>query len=133
MPIIKSAIKRMRQTTKRKMRNQQTKRSFRGEIKVLNAHIQAKDTKKASESLKKVQAELDKAVKKNVLKKNTAARKMSQLTAQVKAIGAKPAPSTKTKVTTPAKKTPAKAVAKKPTAKKPVAKKTPAKKPSSDK
>ena len=124
MPIIKSAIKRMRQTAKRKLRNQQTKRSFRGEIKILNSYIQAKDTKKASESLKKVQAELDKAVKKNILKKNTAARKMSQLTAKVKAIGAKPTASTKTKPATPVKKTPAKTATKKPVAKKSPAKKT---------
>ena len=127
MPIIKSAIKRMRQEAKRKARNQNTKRSLRAEIKVLNAAIEAKDVKKANEALNKVQSNLDKAVKKNVLKKNTAARKLSRLSEQVKALGAKPvatkkaAPRTTTK--TPVKKTT------KPVTKKTVTKKTPAKKP----
>ncbi len=133
MPIIKSAKKRMHQTVKRRARNMATKRSLRTEVKELMSFIEAKDSKNAAETLKKVQSELDKNVKKNILKKNTAARKMAQLTAKVKALGAKPAPSTKVK------KAPAKALAKtkaapktapkKATAKKPAAKKTPAKKP----
>lgn len=128
MPIIKSAVKRMHQTAKRRARNQNTKRSLRTEVKVFSAAVAKKDTKAASEALKKVQSELDKAVKKNVMKKNTAARKMSQLTAQAKAIGAKPAAGTKKAA--PAKKPAAKkaapkakTAAKKPAAKKPVAKK----------
>jgi small subunit ribosomal protein S20 len=138
MPIIKSAQKRMRQTAKRRARNQTTKRSLRAEVKALMAAVEVKDGKKASELLKKVQSNLDKAVKKNVLKKNTAARKLAQLTNKVSAIGAKPTPSTKAKAT-PAKKpavttkkaaeAPAKkAAAKKAPTKKPVAKKTTTKK-----
>lgn len=132
MPIIKSAVKRMHQTAKRRARNQNTKRSLRTEVKVFSAAIAKKDTKAASEALKKVQSELDKAVKKNVMKKNTAARKMSQLTAQAKAIGAKPATGTKkaapakkpaAKKATPKAKPAAKTAAKKPATKKPAAKK----------
>lgn len=127
MPIIKSAVKRMRQTAKRKARNQNTKRSLRSEMKVLSAAIEAKNGKKAAEALKKVQSNLDASVKKNVLKKNTAARKLSRLSNQVKAIGAKPVDKTQGEPTTAAKKAPAKA-ATKPAAKKPVAKKPAAKK-----
>lgn len=132
MPIIKSAIKRMKQTAKRKSRNQNTKRSLRAEMKLLSAAIESKDAKKAAEALKKVQSNIDTAVKKNLIKKNAGARKMSRLTAQVKAIGGKP---TATAKKAPAAKKPAtKKVASKPAAKKapatkkPVAKKAPAKK-----
>ncbi len=131
MPIIKSAVKRMHQTVKRKARNQVTKRNLRDETKAFTAAIDAKDAKKAGEELKKVQSALDIAVKKNILKKNTAARKMSRLSAQAKAAGVKPLASakkaapktTKPASKAPAKKAPAKAAAKKPAAKKQAAKK----------
>ena len=136
MPIIKSAKKRVRQAAKNRSRNIATKHAFRSEIKKLMAHIEKKDAKKAAESLSKVQSELDKAVKKNILKKNTAARKKAQLAAKVKALGAKPAtvakkPTAKTTAKTTVKKTPAKTATKpaaKKTAAKPATKKAPAKK-----
>lgn len=127
MPIIKSAVKRMRQTAKAKARNTSTKRSLRAEQKMLAAAIAAKDVKKAQEALGKVQSNLDKAVKKNVLKKNTAARRLSRLSNQVKALGAKPVAAAKKATPKTAAKAPAKAAAK-PSVKKP-AKKTAAKKP----
>ena len=135
MPIIKSAKKRMKQTAVRRSRNQNTKRSLRAEMKVLASAIEAKDGKKAAEALKKVQSNLDKTVKKNILKKNTAARKMSRLTEQVKALGAKPAPAVKKAAPKTAAKPAAKAPAKKPAATKakPAAKKAPAKKPATKK
>lgn len=132
MPIIKSAKKRMRQTAVRRARNQNSKRSLRVEIKAFTAAVEAKDAKKAGEALKKVQSNLDKAVKKNILKKNTAARKLARLSAQAKAIGAKSTAAASKKATPkkPAAKTAAKkpATAKKTAAKKPAAKKAPAKK-----
>lgn len=130
MPIIKSAKKRVRQSAKNRARNTATKRSLRAEIKNLMVLIEKKDAKKASEAMNKVQSELDKAVKKNILKKNTAARKKAQLSAKVKELGAKPAASKKApaKKSTPAKKPATKAATKKAPAKKPAAKKTPAKK-----
>lgn len=115
----------MKQTAVRKSRNQNTKRSLRSEMKALAASLETKDVKQAAEALKKVQSNLDKAVKKNVLKKNTAARKLAQLTEKVKAIGAKPAPAAKKKAAPAKKAAPKKATA----AKVPAAKKAPAKKP----
>ena len=114
----------MKQTAVRRARNQNTKRSLRAEMKALAAAIEAKDGKKATEKLKKVQSNLDKSVKKNILKKNMAARKLAQLSEKVKALGVKPATGSKK---APAK-TAAKPAAKKPSAK-PAAKKAPAKKP----
>ena len=128
MPIIKSAKKRMKQTAVRRSRNQSTKRSLRAEMKTLTAAIEAKDGKKATEQLKKVQSNLDKSVKKNVLKKNTAARKLAQLSKKVKALGVKPAPAKKAAPKTTTKATPAKKPAATPTAKKAPAKKPVAKK-----
>jgi ribosomal protein S20 len=126
MPIIKSAIKRMRQTEKRRARNVTTKRNLRTALKAFF-------TTSSTDDLRKAQSELDTAVKKNILSKNTAARKKAQLVKQAKAAGAKPAVAVAkkpAKVTAAAKpataaKTPAKkpAATKKPVTKKPTAKK----------
>lgn len=109
----------MRQTAKRRARNQSTKRNFRDELKILNGYIESKNGKKAAEQFKVVQGKIDTAVKKNLLKKNTAARKLSRLSAQIKAIGAKPTPSVTKKPVAKTTKT-----TKSPATKKPVAKKT---------
>jgi ribosomal protein S20 len=120
MPIIKSAIKRMHQATKRRARNMTTKRDLKTAVKAFVA-------KPTAENLSKAQAQIDKAVKKNVLEKNTAARRKSHLSAIAKAAGAKTTvkktaapkaatkPAAKTAAKAPVKKT---AAAKKPTAKK---------------
>lgn len=124
MPIIKSAVKRMRQTAKRRSRNQVTKRSLRGELKAFTSAKEAKDSKKASQALSAAHGKIDTAVKKGLLKKNTAARMKSRLSAQAKDAGAKVTPSTKKTTSKPAAK---KAAPKKTAAKKPAAKKTTAK------
>jgi ribosomal protein S20 len=124
MPIIKSAIKRMRQTATRRARNLRTKRNLRTALKTFT-------TKPANEALNQSYSELDKAVKKGIMKKNTAARKKAQLAKTAKTAGVKPA-AAKAKVkakATPVKKT---TTAAKPAAK-PAAKKTPAKKPAAKK
>ncbi len=129
MPIIKSAIKRMRQTTKRRARNVTTKRNLKGAVKAFLA-------KPDASGLSLAQSELDTMVKKNLLPKNTAARRKAQLARVAKEAGVKPATGTKKAAAKPAaKKTAAKpAAAKKPAAtKKPAAKKAPAKKPAAKK
>lgn len=96
MPIIKSAIKRMRQTAKRYARNLTTKRNMRSAVKTFMAD-------KALTNLSKAQSELDKAVKKNLISKNTAARKKARLAKAAKAAGttevAKPKKATTKKAT----------------------------------
>ena len=82
MPIIKSAVKRMRQTAKRRERNVGIKKDIKGAVKVFVAEPSAKN-------LSKAQSELDKAVKKGLIKKNTAARRKASLAAAAKKAGVK--------------------------------------------
>lgn len=129
MPIIKSAIKRMKQTAKRRERNVSIKRDIKTAVKAFNA-------KPSAETLSAAHSEIDTAVKKNLIAKATAARRKSNLSKQAKAAGVKlsakkttkaaPAKPAATKAA-PAKKTAATTAAKKPAAKKPAAKKPAAK------
>ncbi len=135
MPIIKSAKKRVKQAEVRFARNLATKRVMRTEIKSLETAVAAGDAKKASEQLRKAQSALDTAVKKNVIHKNKAARRKTQLVALVKSVpGTAPKAAPKAKKATATKKAAPKAAAKKPAAKKATtkakttAKKAPAKK-----
>ncbi len=109
MPIIKSAKKRVRVSSKAAVRNHKTKRSLRSALKGFK-----KTT--SSKSLSHVQSEVDKATKKGVVHKNKAARLKSRAAKQAKASGVK-----STKKAAP-KKSPAKKTAAK-TTKKPAAKK----------
>ena len=72
MPIIKSAIKRMKQTTVRRARNVETK-------KAVKAAVRAFTDKPSAKTLSEAQSAIDTAVKKNVLSKGTAARRKSSL------------------------------------------------------
>ena len=143
MPIIKSAMKRVRQQKVRRARNVETKTSVRKQIKLFRADVTATDVKKAQAELVKAISELDRAVKKGVLHKNTASRKKSQLTREYNAVAPKPygtenpgkpgAAKAKPAAKPAAKKTPVKATTK-PAAKAPAKKAAPkaaAKKPAS--
>ena len=124
MPIIKSAIKRMKQTAKRQQRNVGIKHDIKSAVKAFL-------TKPTSEGLSAAQSELDTAVKKKLLKKNTVSRRKAQLAKTAKEAGVKLTPAKKA-ATKPvaAKKPAAKApAAEKKVAAKPAAKKAPAKKP----
>lgn len=57
-------------------------------IKKLEAAIVAKDEKTAKEAFKTAQSEIMRGVSKNIIKKNAAARKISRLSAKVKALKA---------------------------------------------
>ena len=82
MPIKNSAKKALRQTKKRTLANLQVKKAYKDAVKaVLKGLDGGKDVK---EELKLVQKKLDKAAKKGVIKKNTAARKLSRLTKKIK-------------------------------------------------
>lgn len=138
MPIIKSAIKRAKQTIKRRERNVGIKSDIKAAVKAFMAKPSAK-------ALSAAQSEIDTAVKKGLIKKNTAARRKSNLSKVAKNAGVKLASGTvkktvakpvvkaapKAAVTPAAKKAP---VAKKPAAKTASAKKAPAtKKPAAKK
>lgn len=113
MPIIKSAIKRAKQTLKRRERNISIKKDIKTAVKAFSAEPSAK-------TLAAAQSEIDTAVKKGLIKKNTAARRKSALSKIAKKAG----------VTLETAKKPA---AKPATAKKTAAKKAPAKKPAAKK
>ena len=82
MPIIKSAVKRAKQTIKRRERNVGIKQDIKNATKTFIAKPTAKN-------LSAAQSELDTAVKKGLLKKNTVARRKSQLYSFAKKAGVK--------------------------------------------
>ena len=122
MPIIKSAKKAARQAEKRTEHNVEIKKAIKAALKAFKANP-------TPENLSKAQSEYDKAVKKDLMKKNTAARRKAKLHEIAKAAGVK---LTKTSKTT-AKPATAKKPATKTVAKKPAAAKTTAKKPAAKK
>jgi len=120
MPIIKSAIKRVKQANVARERNVATKRAIKAATKAFEA-------KPSSETLSTAHSELDKALKKNLIHKKTVARRKSALSRAAKAANVKLTPAKKTaaKPTTAKPAATKKPVAaKKPAAKKPVAKKS---------
>ncbi len=120
MPIIKSAKKRVRSASKATVRNSKTKRTLKSAVKAFQATL-AGDKKKASAALSKAHSNIDKALKKNVIHKNKAARKKSQLAKAAKAANTGLAKKAAAKA--PAKKATTKPVPKKSTTKKAPAKK----------
>ena len=109
MPIIKSAIKRVKQSEAHRQRNVVFKRQLRNSVKEFEAAAEAKESKNLSKLLMKIYSSYDTAVKKNLIHKNKAARKKSYYSAVAKKLNAKPA---KTASKTPlAKKTANKKVA----------------------
>ena len=98
MPIIKSAKKAARQAVKRTEHNAEIKKSIRTAKKNLIKNP-------SFENLQKAQSEYDKAVKKDLMKKNTASRRKSALAALAKSLGVKVEKSKAEKADKPAKKT----------------------------
>ena len=117
MPIIKSAKKAARQAEKRTEHNVEIKKAIKAALKAFKANP-------TLENLAKAQSEYDKAVKKDLLKKNTASRRKAKLYKIAKNAGltlekkaAKPAAAKTTAAKATAKKPAAKATAKKAAAK----------------
>jgi len=86
MANIKSAAKRARQTKVRTARNRSTLRT----LKTLSRHSQAafetKDQKAAAEKARELSSELDRAVKRGTIHRNTANRRKSALARKLAAI-----------------------------------------------
>ncbi len=78
MPIIKSAAKRVKQSEKRRQKNLKIKQAIKSAVKSFT-------TKPSAKTLSKAQSEYDKAVKKGLIKKNTASRRKANLAKQAKA------------------------------------------------
>jgi small subunit ribosomal protein S20 len=100
MPIIASAIKRVRQQEKRRKRNLVTINSYRRLIKEFTILIKEGKKAEATKLYPLVQKAIDMAAKKNILHKNNAGRKKSQL---AKMISSKTTTKTTTKTTVKSK------------------------------
>ena len=108
MPIIKSAIKRVRQQKTRTQRNLIVKNKYKALIKEFTTLIEAGKTEEAAKLYPQVQKSIDMTVKRNLIPGNTANRKKSQLAKMLTAKPAKKAPAAKVSADKPAKKTAAK-------------------------
>ncbi|MDP3297121.1 MAG: 30S ribosomal protein S20 [Thermodesulfovibrionia bacterium] len=76
----KSVIKRHRQTQKRTLKNRSVKSILRTLSKKVNLEVVNKNVDGAKNALNKAIAAIDKAAVKGIIHKNTASRKISQLT-----------------------------------------------------
>jgi small subunit ribosomal protein S20 len=85
---IASAEKTNRQRIKRRARNQGHLTTLRTYVKRVRTAIESKDSGKATSALKEAVSVIDKAAGKGVIKRETAARKISRLTLAVQKLSA---------------------------------------------
>ena len=105
MPIIQSAKKRVKVAAKAAARNSKTKRALREAMKEFQTALSGGKSAIIAAAQKKATSAIDTAAKKNVIHKNKAARKKSQLAKMAKTAGAKAeVKKTVKKVAAPAKK-----------------------------
>lgn len=83
-----SARKRIRQTERRTERNHARKSRMRTFVKKVEAAIAGGNKEAASEALRAAQPEMQRAAGKGVTHPNTVARKLSRLSARIKALTA---------------------------------------------
>jgi small subunit ribosomal protein S20 len=86
VPNIKSAIKRVKTSEKRRARNQSQKSALRTAIKAAENAIAAADLEAAKAAVAFASKKLDKAVTKGLIHKNKAARKKSRLAHKLNAL-----------------------------------------------
>ncbi|OHA46647.1 MAG: 30S ribosomal protein S20 [Candidatus Terrybacteria bacterium RIFCSPLOWO2_01_FULL_44_24] len=79
MPVTTSAKKALRQSTKRRQANQKNKRAVDSAEKQIKKLVKTGKRQEALQYLPRAYKVLDKAAKKGVIEKNTAARKKSRL------------------------------------------------------
>ncbi len=87
----KSAKKRIKQTIKRTERNRFYRTRIKNITKAVREAVEAGDLEKANEAFKVANKKLHSFVSKGILKKNTAARKVSRLNKLVKELAQKSA------------------------------------------
>ena len=82
----KSAQKRSRQTIKKTKINQILLSQLKTSYKKFNSNLNDNNLEVATESLRKFNADLSKALKRRIIKKRTASRKLSSLSDKLKKI-----------------------------------------------
>ena len=83
-----SALKRARQSEKRRLRNKAVRTNVRGKIKRVVQAIEAQDAEAAQAALSEAIPAIDRAASKGVLHKRNASRKISRLSAKIHALSA---------------------------------------------
>jgi small subunit ribosomal protein S20 len=83
-----SALKRHRQSEKRRLRNRGVKTRLRHLVREVRSALTASDGSAATQRLGEATQAMDKAVTKGVLHRNSAARKISRLARAVGQLGA---------------------------------------------
>ena len=78
-----SALKRHRQSEKRRLRNRAIKSRLRNRVREVRTAVSSKDAEAAAKRLAGAARALDKAVTKGVLHRNNAARRISRLARSV--------------------------------------------------
>jgi small subunit ribosomal protein S20 len=84
MPITSSAKKALRASKRKRVFNLQRKNDMQAVIKEYKKLISAKKADEAAKLVPKLQQAIDKATKRGVIKKNTAARKKSRFISKIK-------------------------------------------------
>lgn len=83
----KSALKRHRQSLKRRARNRISKTRIKNTVKAVRMAIEENDVTKAQDALKAATSLLDKAARKNVIHARQAQRRVARLQVAVNKIG----------------------------------------------
>ncbi|MCK5080804.1 MAG: 30S ribosomal protein S20 [Candidatus Moranbacteria bacterium] len=86
MPILKAAKKYIKVSAKKNVFNRKRKIAMKEAIRKVTDAITAKNRSKAEKLFKDAQKAIDKAMKRGVLKKNTAARRKSTLIRKITAL-----------------------------------------------
>tara|TARA_Y100001935_G_C17143856_1_gene426965 strand:+ start:362 stop:625 length:264 start_codon:yes stop_codon:yes gene_type:complete len=82
----KSAKAKVREIRNKTLINKSVKNRYRTFIKKVEQHIDSNDAEGAKSALNLAQSEIMSAVSKNILHKNTAARKISRLAVRIKSL-----------------------------------------------
>jgi small subunit ribosomal protein S20 len=83
MPNLKTSIKDLRQTKRRTLYNDRLRKRVKKSVKRFQELVKSGEKESAEKSLRQTYKVLDKAAKKNVLKKGNASRKKSRLANQL--------------------------------------------------
>ena len=83
MPQIRSAFKRLRQDKKKHIVNKGTISEIRTLTKKVRVLISEKNTETGEKTLRQLESKLDRAVKTNTMKQNSASRKIARLKKQL--------------------------------------------------
>ena len=86
MPNIKSSKKAVKVIAKKTVANHELEAQVRNNIKKCEKAIASSDDKVSTYSYKELQSNIDKAVSKGIIKKNTAARQKKRLSKKIKEI-----------------------------------------------